>query len=112
MHALTLLFLEANYAAGNTVKDGLAKARLQRGQKAVSIDLGLMVSEGVVAEHEQLLASMRRVGYLMDISQEELMALLDYYCDSELPLLSLEDAQILIGIESECFLSIQIQQSR
>lgn len=60
-----------------------------------------MVSEGVVAEDENLLASMRRIGHLMDISQEELMALLDYYCDPELPLLPIDDAQVLVGIESE-----------
>ena len=90
---------QANYAAGNTFKDALAHHRIAHGQKAVSIDLGLMVAEGVVAENESLLASMRRIGHLMEIKQEELIALLDYYCDPNLPLLSHVDAQILVGIE-------------
>ena len=90
---------QANYAAGNTFKDALAHYRIAHGQKAVSIDLGLMVTAGVVAENEYLLASMRRLGHLMEIRQEELIALLDYYCDSNLPLLSDADAQVLVGIE-------------
>ncbi|PYH92144.1 putative polyketide synthase [Aspergillus ellipticus CBS 707.79] len=90
---------QANYAAGNTFQDALSQYRLSRGQKAVSIDLGLMVAEGVVAESEFLLASMRRIGHLMEIAQEELIALLDYYCDPDLPLLSVDDAQVLVGIE-------------
>lgn len=90
---------QANYAAGNTFKDALAHHRIAYGQRAVSIDLGLMVAEGVVAENEILLASMRRIGHLMDITQEELITLLDYYCDPSLPLLSDVDAQVLVGIE-------------
>lgn len=91
---------QANYAAGNTFKDALAHYRLSRGEKAVSLDLGLMVSEGVIAENEVLLANMRRLGHLMDISQDELLAILDYYCDPALPLLSHDKAQILVGLET------------
>ena len=58
-----------------------------------------MVAEGVVVENNFLLASMRRIGHLMDIAQEELIALLDYHCDPDLPLLSDSDAQVLVGIE-------------
>ena len=90
---------QANYAAGNTFKDALAHHRIQHGEKAVSIDLGLMVSEGVVAENEFLLESMRRIGHLMEIRQEELIALLDVYCDAEMPLLSHDETQVLVGIE-------------
>ncbi|KAE8364748.1 hypothetical protein BDV27DRAFT_157511 [Aspergillus caelatus] len=90
---------QANYAAGNTFKDALAHYRLTRGQKAVSIDLGLMVTEGVVAESEFLLESMRRLGHLMEIAQDELIALLDYYCNPDLPLLSQDAGQVIVGIE-------------
>ncbi|OJZ89214.1 hypothetical protein ASPFODRAFT_42376 [Aspergillus luchuensis CBS 106.47] len=90
---------QANYAAGNTFKDALAHHRLAQNQKAVSIDLGLMVGEGMVAESEFLLTAMRRIGHLMEIAQEELLALLDYYCDPALPLLSADEAQVIVGIE-------------
>lgn len=90
---------QANYGAGNTFKDSLAHYRVRNGQKAVSIDLGLMVTEGIVSENEFLLSSMRRIGHLMEIAQEELIALLDHYCDPSLPVLADEDAQILVGIE-------------
>ena len=90
---------QANYAAGNTFKDALAHYRIDQGEKAVSIDLGLMVAEGVVAENKFLLESMRRIGHLMEIQQDELIALLDIYCDSDLPLLSHDNAQVLVGIE-------------
>ncbi|TGO80363.1 hypothetical protein BELL_0009g00470 [Botrytis elliptica] len=90
---------QANYAAGNTFKDALAHYRVALGQKAVSIDLGMMVDEGVVAENESVLNFMRRIGHLMDIQEEELLGLLDHYCDPKLPLLSADQTQILVGIE-------------
>lgn len=91
---------QANYAAGNTFKDALAHHRISMGEKAVSIDLGLMVAEGIVAENADLLASMRRIGHLMELSQADLLALLDYYCDPALPLLPHDQAQVLVGLET------------
>ncbi|KAH6683975.1 KR domain-containing protein [Halenospora varia] len=90
---------QVNYAAGNTFKDVLAYHRITQGQKAVSIDLELMVTEGCVVLNESLLASMRRIGHLMEIKPEELITILEYYCDPELPILSNADAQVLVGID-------------
>ena len=41
---------QANYAAGNTYQDELARYRRSKGLKAVSVDLGIMRDVGVVAE--------------------------------------------------------------
>ena len=89
---------QANYSAGNTFKDALAHHRISRRQKAVSIDLGLMADEGFAAENEHLLKSMRRLGHFVDVRREQLLALMDHYCDARLPLLSHADAQVLVGI--------------
>lgn len=90
---------QANYASGNVFEDYLAHYRISQGLKAASIDLGMMVTEGAVAENESLLTFMRRDGHLTEIKQEELIALLDFYCNPELPLLTDGQHQVLVGIE-------------
>lgn len=92
---------QANYTAGNTFKDALAHYRIAQGQTAVSIDLGMMVDEGVLAENRHMLVSMQRLGLLMDLEQGDLFALLDHYCDPGLrpPPAGDSRAQVLVGIE-------------
>lgn len=72
---------QANYAAGCTFQDSLARYRVQHGQKAVSVDLGLMRDIGFVAETEALRQTFE--GYLGygQIEEKELMAALDMCCD-------------------------------
>ena len=41
---------QSNYGAGNTYEDALAKYRISHGEKAVSLDIGLIISFGFVAE--------------------------------------------------------------
>ncbi|KAI9040232.1 putative polyketide synthase [Aspergillus affinis] len=90
---------QANYAAGNTFQDALAHYRISQGLKAVTIDMGVMLNDGVAAENSSLLNSLRRFGHLMEIKQEEVLALFDYYCNPQLPLLSHDYAQPVIGLE-------------
>ena len=90
---------QVNYCTGNTYKDALARFRASQGEKAVSLDLGMMVGEGVVAENENLLGFLKRTGWFMEISQPELFALLDFYCDPSLPVLTPVECQAVVGIE-------------
>ncbi|KAL4947728.1 hypothetical protein BDW69DRAFT_189927 [Aspergillus filifer] len=97
---------QANYCAGNTYMDALARYRTSLGETAVSIDLGMMVSAGVVAETDGMLESLQRMGYFMEVTEKDLFALLDYYCRRGLPGSldadpdSLSKAQIVVGIET------------
>jgi NADPH:quinone reductase-like Zn-dependent oxidoreductase/SAM-dependent methyltransferase len=89
---------QSNYAAGNTYLDGLARSRVAMGQKAVSIDLGAMVQDGFLAESPDFLEKVLYYGTLSAVSRSQFLALLDYYCDSALPLLSPTEAQVAVGI--------------
>ena len=90
---------QANYAAGNTYQDALARHRVAQGEKAVSLDLGLMLSEGVVAESEVLLKRLRALGVFMEVAQDEFFALLDHYCNPKLDLLNTQTCQLVVGLE-------------
>ncbi|KAL8861949.1 MAG: hypothetical protein Q9178_001819 [Gyalolechia marmorata] len=48
---------QANYAAGNTFQDALARHRTANGQPAITIDLGPVMSVGYVAEGDETLRS-------------------------------------------------------
>jgi KR domain/Phosphopantetheine attachment site len=90
---------QSNYAAGNTYQDALAAHRLSRGQKAVSLDLGWMADDGYVTQNARALQNMRSGGFFAPMSQQELFALLDSYCDPNRSLDSLSRSQIVLGLE-------------
>ena len=98
---------QANYAAGNTYEDALAHYRVEHGEKAVSIDLGVMVSDGVLAENHDLMNRLLAPGLFIPLSHTELFALLDYYCDPTLALLTALTCQCIIGIETPAKLRAQ-----
>jgi acyl carrier protein len=72
---------QSNYAAGCTFQDALARHRSQRGQKAISIDLGVMRSVGVVAETERLQQHFQGSKGFIQIEEAEFLSLLDICCD-------------------------------
>ena len=67
----------ANYAVGNSYMDALAHHRIQCGERAASLDLGIMGEEGLLAENEDLMAKMNAPGNLVPILSSQLHALLD-----------------------------------
>ena len=72
---------QSNYAAGCTFQDALARHRSQRGQKAISIDLGVMRSIGVVAETERLQKHFQSSKGFIQVEEAEFLSLLDICCD-------------------------------
>lgn len=90
---------QANYAAGCTFQDSLARYRTEHGQKTISIDLGVMRSIGVVAESEILQnhfgEGSRGLG---QIEEQELLALLDIICDPAIDKTLTRAGQIVMGL--------------
>ncbi|KAL8893690.1 MAG: hypothetical protein Q9192_005018 [Flavoplaca navasiana] len=74
---------QSNYAAGNTFQDVLARFRVSHGEKATALDLGIILSEGFVAENKHIMDHLMRLSLLLPISLDELFALFDLYCDPE-----------------------------
>lgn len=89
---------QANYAAGNTYQDELAQYRLDRGEKAVSLNLGPLEDAGFVAENLGMAERLINMRSVMMLSQEEVFALLDYYCNLDLPVSSI-GAQLVTGLD-------------
>ncbi|KAI8935085.1 hypothetical protein NX059_007680 [Plenodomus lindquistii] len=88
---------QANYSAGNTYEDALARHRVANGQKAVSVDLALIAEAGWANENYKLVTESLRAGY-GGVKQEQLMAMLDAFCD---PLYDCaQSAQVVNVIES------------
>ncbi len=54
---------QANYAAGNSFQDALARHRSKLGMHSVSVDLGLVLGAGMVAENKSLLDAMKASGF-------------------------------------------------
>jgi hypothetical protein len=90
---------QSNYAAGNTYQDALAKFRVSNGQKAISIDLGTMVSDGFISENPEVAKAMLDSGLFTPLSQDDLFTLLDIYC-GPIPILGPEQSQIALGLNT------------
>ncbi|KAL8724488.1 MAG: hypothetical protein Q9166_007922 [cf. Caloplaca sp. 2 TL-2023] len=89
---------QANYAAGNTYQDALAVHRTAQGQRAIALDLGWVASIGAVAESARLQQGVTSRSYLLPILENNLLALLDYFCSPTLPLQLGSAAHPVIGL--------------
>ncbi|KAJ2985763.1 hypothetical protein NUW58_g5359 [Xylaria curta] len=90
---------QSNYAAGNTYQDGLVAYRQALGERATSIDLGLMGDVGIVAENgSDITKGKETVMSLARISEKELLALLDYYCHPAAVAATHENNQPIVGL--------------
>ena len=100
---------QANYACGNVYQDNLARYRVSDGQKAVSIDVGLMESIGYAAERKRVMDHLLSQGFAT-LTEQELLDILAYYCDPKLPLQSPNQSQIITGLETPASLKARGQQ--
>ncbi|TGJ79410.1 hypothetical protein E0Z10_g9357 [Xylaria hypoxylon] len=90
---------QGNYAAGNTFQDALARYRVARGEKAVAIDLGMILDEGWLAERQDIHHRVMQFDHVLPLSQRELFALFDYYCNPKTTFASPTAGQVITGIQ-------------
>ncbi|KAI0805327.1 putative polyketide synthase [Xylaria sp. FL0064] len=78
---------QANYAAGNAFQNALAHYRVGAGERATALGLGPFFDVGVLADDDSKSNSLRRrfIGATSGVTEAELLALLDYYCDPARP---------------------------
>jgi hypothetical protein len=91
---------QLNYAAGNTYQDSLARFRVSNGEKAVSLDLGILTVGGLLGENPDLMERLTRTGCYIPISEEEILCMFDYFCDPTVEIRNTRDAQIIVGIKN------------
>jgi hypothetical protein len=97
---------QANYAAGNTYQDALARYRVSQGEHGISIDLGAMMLEGYVSENEEVSKRLLESGYFHPLTQDNLFALLEHCCDPSVKLTP-TDSQIIFGLARPSALSTE-----
>lgn len=93
----------ANYSAGCSFQDALARQRLAQGQAGLSIDLGWMRNIGIVAETGAYQKQRESFDDMKQIDDAELFATLSVYCDPTAPLpalVSQAGGQVLFGLKT------------
>jgi len=94
---------QSNYAAGNTYQDALAHYRISQGEKALSLDLGMISRVGYMAEREGL-EDLRGLNSISEVQENELHAMLEYACDPKLPVIPDVACQVVTGIDTPAVL--------
>ena len=90
---------QANYAAGCSYQDALARHRTGSGEKATTLNLGVMLEDGVLTENAKMRNILMGTGYLMGITQRELYALLEHHCDPSAPVSGPLKTQVVVGVD-------------
>lgn len=88
----------ANYAAGCSFQDALARHRTAQGQRGLSIDIGWMRNVGIVSETAAYQRQRQKANDMQQIDEAELLALLSLCCDPRSPLTA--EGQILFGLKT------------
>lgn len=77
---------QTNYAAGNAFQDELARHRVaELGERALSVNLSLVLDDGFAVAHPDLAQQFLLTKHVVDMSQTDMLGLLDHVCDPDYP---------------------------
>ena len=93
-------FTQVNYASGKTYKDYVAIYRVARGEKADSLVLKLSLIDRLLKNKLELEERPSSTSHFMPLSQPEVIAVSNHYCNPGLKLSSPGDAQPIHGVQS------------
>ena len=90
----------ANYSSGCAYQDALAHYRNRIGEKATTLNLGVMLDDGVLRDNDAARNAYLSTGYLIGIKQREMFALLEWACN---PSRGIPDtpmqSQLVVGVD-------------
>ncbi|EEP78083.1 hypothetical protein UREG_02932 [Uncinocarpus reesii 1704] len=86
---------QANYAAGNTYQDALARSLNAKGMRAASLDLGSVLTVGFVAENKDYTRHVSRT--IGSMREDEVHAMVEYLIDPRYPLTE-STCQVIFGL--------------
>lgn len=88
---------QSNYSAACTAQDSIAHHRSSMGNKAISINLGLIRDVGAMVEHEGFLVSADKIRDAKAVYERDILAVMDYYCDPSILASNEAHTQVLVG---------------
>ncbi|KAF1948945.1 ketoacyl-synt-domain-containing protein [Byssothecium circinans] len=92
---------QSSYAGANTYQDALARYRIAHGEKATSLDPGVLRDVGFVTEFTDAQRDrLDRLGVFIPNYDAEILALLDIYCDPSNAMTNITECRPLTGIKT------------